>query len=194
MVSERAIAAVVGFTIVLGVLDGFGLVAPLIVSTDSFTARTYSRTVGSVTMTTRLAVVSLSAYPFRTCSRQAATTTCAPPTSGCGGYVVTESCSEGAPPCLEGGEYAMRAFGIVSILVAFLGCVPLGWLRSMGKTPLGGWTKFAMAACAGVLLLFEILFWVCFLIVWYKPCPELGDKSYSDFEPCVIGASPASSW
>jgi hypothetical protein len=85
---------------------------------------------------------------------------------------------------------AMRAFGIMSVLVALLACVPLGVLDLLGKFPMPNITKFAMAGAAGLLLFCEVIFWVVFLIMFNMKCPEYGDKSFADMDPYKMGAGP----
>eukprot|EP00672_Neobodo_designis_P021258 CAMPEP_0174839316 /NCGR_PEP_ID=MMETSP1114-20130205/7961_1 /TAXON_ID=312471 /ORGANISM="Neobodo designis, Strain CCAP 1951/1" /LENGTH=171 /DNA_ID=CAMNT_0016073437 /DNA_START=372 /DNA_END=887 /DNA_ORIENTATION=- len=62
----------------------------------------------------------------------------------------------------------------MSILVALLGCVPLGALDLLSKFPTPAKATYAMAGCATLLLALQLMYIVAFAAVWSAHCDSLG--------------------
>ena len=103
--------------------------------------------------------------------------------------------------CTLDSVKAMRAFGIMSILVAFLVCVPLGVADIIGVLPLDrspttgrDVARDIMAAGAVVLMCFELVFWAILAGLWNQGCggrtafKDVGGSRYGPAGPLFIVA------
>lgn len=96
---------------------------------------------------------------------------------------------------------AMRAFGIMSILVAFLVCVPLGVADIIGLLPMDtsvttgrDVARDILAAGAVVLMCFELVVWAILAGLWNQGCggrtafKDVGGSKYGPSGPLFIVA------
>ena len=83
---------------------------------------------------------------------------------------------------------AMRAFGIMSIIVALLFCVPAGVADLRGVFRTVAMARSVLLALAVLLMILQLIFWALFVGLWKQGCSgqmELEDVAGSGYGPSV---------
>ena len=87
----------------------------------------------------------------------------------------------------------LRAFGIMSIIVAFIGGLGLAAVDFLGKLPVGT-DKIILAAVAFVLFVFQLIYWAIVAGLWNEGCgdarafKELPNSDYGPSGPLFIAS------